>query len=614
VTDHYAGFLYGAPIDLSVTKTGLKNVLVIGSCLISSMPDFIRQNNPDCESDYILFNNGVELPATPPRALDEYDFQIIQIGTRSVLQERDYFRLNYDDGAAYDALFETVKENLSRLMETTLRYNIESGLLTIFTNFLVPQQNAMGRLQPRYDLRNPVHFFEELNKFISEEVKKYRNVFVFDIDLLARQFGKKFVQDDAVWSLAHNAVLSDYDYEYDQQRIQPVRAMSEIYQLRLYDFVRSMWAEIVALYRTARQIDTIKLVVVDLDDTIWRGVLADESSISWNAIEGWPLGFIEALLYLKRRGIMLAIISKNDEKIVERIWNQLFRGLLAMDDFAVRKINWFSKAENLLQILKEVNVLSRSVLYIDDNPVEREIIHDAFPDVRLLGANPYILKRILLWAPETQVPFISEESVRHTEMIQQQVERETVRERMSRKEFLASLNLRITARRIEEEIDSGFSRALELINKTNQYNSTGRRWKIEDVRQSFAAGGYWYTFEVEDRFSHYGVVAVAIVQGQDIVQFVMSCRVVGLDVEVAAVAVVAAEIFKSGVGAAHGHIVKTDANFLVRNLFQSAGFTGQGDVWIGTPDQICVAPDYVQVIKQIPESRPPPNFLASLNT
>lgn len=543
------------------------------------MPEFIEANNPGCKADYILFNNVSELPVDPPNPIGDYDFQIVQIATRSILQEHHYFRLRYEDASAYEDLFETIRDNLSRVLETALSYNKNHGLLTFASNFMVPQQNAMGRLLPRYDLRNPVYFFEQLNVALAAELRQYKNVHLLDIDLISASVGRKYVQDDAVWSFAHNAALSDVDYAGDQQRIEPVRPMSEHYELRTYEFVQAMWGEIIALYRTIRQTDAVKLVVVDLDDTLWRGVMAERDSPSWDAIEGWPLGFAEALLYLKRRGVLLAILSKNDEGNIRRIWNEVFHGLLSLDDFAVRKIDWNSKVENLDDVIASVNVLPRSVVYIDDNPVEREAMRQAFPDLRVLGSEPYSFKRVLLWAPETQVAFITEESGRRTEMVQQGAQRETARKRMSREEFLASLNLRIGVRTIRDDRDAAFPRAFELLNKTNQFNTTGQRWKLEEARGEFARGGVWYGFEVEDKFTKYGLVALALMNGAEMVQFVMSCRVVGLGVEMAAFAAISNIIGQSDSGQIIGRIFDTKANALAFNFLKSLNIDHNGEIW-----------------------------------
>src|SRR5207237_6903915 len=192
------------------------------------------------------------------------------------------------------------------------------------------------------------------------------------------------------------------------------------YPLSTQDFVGYAWGELIAMYRTVRQSDQVKLVLVDLDDTMWRGVAAEEGGAWAMAREGWPLGFAEALMFLKRRGILLGIVSKNDEERVRGIWRRIYGDLVRLEDFAVRKINWQPKADNVEAILAEVNLLPKSVVFIDDNPVERAGIEAAFPEMRVLGPNPYLWRRILLWSPETQVATITAESAARTAMVQQQ--------------------------------------------------------------------------------------------------------------------------------------------------------------------------------------------------
>lgn len=589
----YSDHRYHAPTDLAVTATVLKRVLVIGSCLISALPEFIEANSPGCKADYILFNNLSELPSEPPHPAGDYDFQIIQIATRSILQEHHYFRLSYDDLKGYEALLESVKDNLYRILDGALAYNQNHGMLTFISNFLVPQQNAMGRLLPRYDLRNPVYFFEQINIALHEEIARHSNVHVLDVDMISAGMGRKYVQDDAVWSFAHNAALSDADFAADQQRIETIAPMSARYELRTYAFVQAMWGEIVAMYRTLRQIETVKLVVVDLDDTLWRGVLAEHGDPSWDIIEGWPLGFAETLLYLKRRGVLLAILSKNDEATIAGLWDRVFQGLLHFSDFAVRKINWQAKVENFDEILAAVNLLPRSVVYIDDNPVERAAIQEAFPEVRLLGSDPYVLKRVLLWAPETQVPFITSESTRRTEMVQQGVERETARKRMTRSEFLASLELKVKVQPIYSTKDIAFPRAFELLNKTNQFNTTGKRWTLNEVESSFEDGFVWHGYEVEDKFTNYGLVALAIIKIPEVLQFVMSCRIVGLDVERSILALIMNVAKNGGFSNIRGPFVFTGTNQPMINSLSNLGLVYDGTIWETAPNVLIPPPAHI---------------------
>jgi FkbH-like protein len=565
--------LYRCPRDLAVTETALRRVLIVGSCLVEGWENIFRVSTPPCDGDYVLFNNVGQVPE-PPRPLADYDFQIVQVSLRGVLPEGAYFRLSYREPAAYQQLFEETRERISRSLEALMRWNREHGLLTFACNFIVPQQNPMGRLLPRYDLRNMVYFIEKLNEVLSEELARYDNAYLLDLDQIVSTYGRRHFQDDVAWHGNHGGALSDFEHERDRDRLESIGPMSDVYPVRTADYLGYFWNELVAMYRTVRQIDQVKLVIVDLDDTMWRGVAAELTSYSGEVIEGWPLGLVEALGYLKRRGVLLAIVSKNEERRAHEIWSMIVgENRLSLSDFAVQKINWRPKADNIEEILSEVNLLPRSVVFIDDNPAERFAVQSAFPEIRAFGPNPYLWRRILLWSPETQVAAINAEAAARTEMVQAQIKRETERKQLSREEFLATLGVEITLFDVADVADPAFQRALELVNKSNQFNTTGRRWTPEEAKAFFAGRGRFVVFDVKDRFTAYGIVGVAIVAGDRIEQFVMSCRVAGLDVEIAVVAELLAGLRSQGSPAAVAVLHETDANALCRDLYARCEFT-----------------------------------------
>jgi len=141
--------------------------------------------------------------------------------------------------------------------------------------FLVPQQNPLGRFQPRYDLRNVMHFIERLNQFLAGEIANHQNVHWVDVDSVAAGIGKKACQDDMVWSFTHGTTLSDGDHDHDLNRVEPPASMQHHYAARWLEFYEAVLHEIFAMRRTMLQLDPVKLVAVDLDDTLWRGVAAE---------------------------------------------------------------------------------------------------------------------------------------------------------------------------------------------------------------------------------------------------------------------------------------------------------------------------------------------------
>jgi FkbH-like protein len=324
------------------------------------------------------------------------------------------------------------------------------------------------------------------------------------------------------------------------------------------------------MHRTIKQRDTVKLVAVDLDDTLWRGVAAEGTL---GVLEGWPMGFIETLLILKKRGILLAIVSKNDEQFIRSNWDHLVQGRIALRDFAVHKINFRSKVENLVEILQEINLRPQNAVMIDDNPAERAAVQAGLPDIRVLGSHPYYLKRILLCSAETQQRAITPESERKTQMVHAQLQRESVRKTLSHQEFLQTLQLRVSLSILRGIRDLHMSRALELFNKTNQFNTTGERYTLEQCHRNFGAGRELYVIQAEDKFTQYGLIGAAWVWQNCVIHLVMSCRALGLGIEDTFLAYLANRLARQNVTVIFGQLQLTDANNACRQFFSRNGFT-----------------------------------------
>ena len=339
---------YRTPIDLQVTPDPGLRFLVVGGCLAEPLPQIASMINWAFKGDFILLNNFDSFPEIPPAQAAQYDFQIIHIPLRAILGNA-FFQLPDDGGAA--RRIPPADAGLPRPLSFQ-RSQIERRrkLLTFVLGFLVPQQNPLGRFQPRYDLRNVMYFVERLNLFLAAEVARRENAHFVDVDQVSASIGKKFCQDDMVWSFTHGTTLSDGDHDHDLNRIEPPTSMQHHYSARWLEFFEGLLHEIFAMHRTLRQQDTVKLVAVDLDDTLWRGVAAEGTL---GILEGWPMGFMETLLFLKKRGVLLAIVSKNDEQFIRSNWNHIVQGQIALSDFAACKINFRSKAENLAELLRD---------------------------------------------------------------------------------------------------------------------------------------------------------------------------------------------------------------------------------------------------------------------
>ena len=519
------GLGFRTPKDLEVTPGHPQRVLVIGSCLIAAIPENIQRHWPGCEADWIALNNLQPLPAQPPQPLDSYDFQLLQTSTRAFWRDTEHLMLNQDQPHDWQQLHATAVERLRLIMHELMHYNREHGILTFVANFFVPTVNPAGRLLPRNDHRNLVFFFEELNRALAEIVSGYANAYILDVDAIAASLGKRYILDEAMWISTHNAVYGVTDDPLDGNRMETVAPQLSKFESKAYEFVLECLNELRASYRSVRGIDAIKLVVTDLDDTLWRGVSGE-----WDGpvfTDGWPNGYAEALAFLRQRGVLLAVISKNDPQVVMGRWSSL----LPPEQFSVLRINWTDKPTNMQEVLATTNLLPQNVLFIDDNPAERQAMQAAYPTMRVLGRDPHVLRRILLWSPELQSGGISSESAQRSAMVEGQIRREAQRLQLDRSTFLAGLQLRLRPLQLAGMGSDSASRCLELINKTNQFNTTGERWTHEGLASALAAGAQLWGFDITDVHTPYGITAVAVLQPGLVRQLVVSCRIFGLGIE-----------------------------------------------------------------------------------
>jgi len=212
---------------------------------------------------------------------------------------------------------------------------------------------------------------------------------------------------------------------------------------------------------------------------------------------------------------------------------------------------------------------------VDDNPVERAAIQAGVPGARVLGSQLYYLNRVLLWSAETQQPAMSQESSRKTEMVQAQLQRESVRQALTHEEFLQSLQLRVSLSVVRDANDLRLGRALELFNKTNQFNTTGERYRLEQFHQFFTAGHELHVVQAEDRFTPYGLIGAAWVQRNCINHVVMSCRALGLGIEEALLAGIAQRLAGQNAPDMAGILRITEANTACRQFFSRHGFRQQ---------------------------------------
>ena len=571
-----------APTTLCLKEPPVQNVLLIGQCLLDAWPHVLRSIHPECSVERSAFNHAAQIASISSRRAAEMDFQVVSVPLRTVFNEVYYMSIEYDSIGDYTNLLDRCCSIIAFHLSNHVVHHAENGLLTFVVGFLVPIGNSIGRLTHQYDLRNLSYFVQRLNEYLSDTIKQRGDrIYFVNADHVASTIGKMYVQDDSMCVSTHNSILNDFGAEQDLDRLEPpTRTPTQHYTYRGDEFIHMMWREILAGYRTACGLDTVKVVIVDLDDVMWRGILGDAGLYSESSLEGWPLGLVEALSFLSRRGILLAISSKNDEQFIMSRWDEIFRGRILLSDFSIIRINWNTKVKNIMEILNVASLLPRSAVFIDDNPVERAAVKASFPDIRCIGSEIYDLRRILLWSAETQVPYVTKESGRRTEMIQDQEKREFARQAMSHAEFLDSLASRMSLRIIRSVDDETFLRAFELLNKTNQFNTSGKRWSRVEIQNALSCGSEIVCFSIIDRYTNYGIVGALLIDSAGCIrQFVMSCRVLGMNIELNALNETAEYVESKG-QLLSATLTETSLNFACRDVYQRFGLMRRdGEMW-----------------------------------
>jgi FkbH-like protein len=568
--DCYHGRAYLAPPVLARSSTPLSRVVVTGGCQAHTLARTIKSLGIDLE--FVNSPGFGALPEYPTH--NPYDLQIVWTAVRNVIGEGVFWTPSYADLPAFEKLFAEAVLRLELLVESQLAWNRTERVPVFFCNFLVPQQNPFGRLVPQHDLRNPVYFVARLNQELERIVVSNVGCYVLNINDIAASIGRRYIQDDSIHPFNVTGMLPD---DRPLSRMESTLPPTAYYPQQLPLFFRSIWEEVVAMFRIIRQVDSVKMVVFDLDDTLWNGVAAEMDFVSPHLVEGWPLGMFEALAYLKNRGVLLGLISKNDETRVRNIWDQAIGRLFPLEWFAVTKINWQPKIENMRELLAEVNLLPDSVSYVDDNPVERAAMGQAFPELRILDGSYQYWRKTLLWSPETQVAYVTAESANRTDMIKAQIERDRLKPSMTVEEFRSQQQMSIEVTKITLA-HPAHSRAFELLNKTNQFNTTGKRWAPEDFAAFTERADVWI-IAAEDKYSSYGVVSVVLIEDRMILQMVMSCRVVGYEVEMAALGSII-RLIRNGSEIIRAVTRTTDHNRLSRQLFANLGFEKRADEWV----------------------------------
>jgi FkbH-like protein len=353
-----------------------------------------------------------------------------------------------------------------------------------------------------------------------------------------------------------------------------------------------------------------KLIILDLDDTLWGGIVGD---VGWqNLVLGGHhhigeayVDFQQALKSMKNRGILLAIVSKNDEQVALEAIRKHPEMVLKIEEFAGWRINWQDKAQNVLDLMTELNLGPQSAVFIDDNPAERARVQESLPEVLVPDwpVDPLLYPATLLSLRCFEMPSLSEEDLIRTSMYLTENKRQALKKTIgSLEEWLTRLAIRV---QVEELHPANLQRATQLLNKTNQMNLSTRRMSEAELT-AWAADNHHrlWTLRVSDKFGDAGLTGIISleiqVQSAQIVDFILSCRVMGRKIEEAMLATAIQYVRELGVKEVYARYIPTSKNKPCLDFFKSLTprFQQQGERFIQDSKMPFTVPEHIELVDE----------------
>ena len=427
----------------------------------------------------------------------------------------------------------------------------------IQNNFEFPFYRILGN-RDGYDPHGKTAFIQRLNMEFARYAAQQEHFYIYDIQYESAAFGLDRWTDPSYWHM--------YKYAMSMQAIP--------------DFAFLLSHIIKAVFGKNK-----KAFVLDLDNTLWGGIVGDDGPENLEIGQETSMGQVyqEFQGYLKEHkkiGVLLNVDSKNEEE------NALAglkhpEGILKPEDFIVIKANWLPKSQNLTEIASELNIGRDALVFVDDNPAEREIIRQHVPETAVPEmtdgdqVNPDQFIRILDKNAYFEVVTLSEDDKHRNEMYKANAMRKEQEESFGNySDFLKSLEMEAVIRGFEPVY---YSRIAQLTNKSNQFNLTTKRMTQAEVEQMAQDPGYITLYgKLKDKFGDNGVVSLVIGKKNgdtlELILWLMSCRVLKRDMEQAMLDTLVWQSRESGIRKLHGYYYKTAKNAMVKDFYGAMGF------------------------------------------
>ena len=541
-----------------------KNIAILGGSTTSEIKNILELFLLDSgikpnfyESEY---NKYYEDALFGSDALDKFNPDIVYIHTtnKNIIKYPEF----EDSEEEVFALIKNEIERYKSIWSSLSKYNCP----LIQNNFDYTINRSLGNLD-FYDIHGKTYFINQLNDKFSQEARVIKHLYINDINYLSSYIGLKNWFDKSLWYQAKYAL-----------------SMSSIPELafNISKIINSIFGK------------SKKCLVLDLDNTCWGGVIGDDglNGISIGietAIAEAYTSFQKHVKELKQMGVILAVCSKNDFKNAKEGFEHP-DSVLKFNDFTSFKSNWDPKHLNILDIAKEINIGVDSLVFIDDNPVERDIVFSQIPATSVpnvgndvihfidhIDGNKYFEPTSLLIDDVNRNKYYKDNKKRSQE---QSVFK-------SYDDFLVSLKMRAE---IKSFSSIYLSRITQLTNKTNQFNLTTKRYTIGEIESIATSDEYIKIYgKLIDKYGDNGLIAISIGRIEEnqchIHLWLMSCRVLKRDMEFAMLDELVRQCKEKNVLEIIGYYYQSDKNNMVFDLYEKFGFVlsdtnGEDTIWM----------------------------------
>ena len=442
------------------------------------------------------------------------------------------------------------------LVESILKH--QNGIIVIST-FLLPTFSPLGIYESKmkYPLKE---FVIKLNQLLFELSTKHDSLFCLEMDNLFQKFGSENMVDEKLKYLADMKISPD----------------------KFEHIANDMLSFLIPLFGKTK-----KCLVLDLDNTLWGGIVGEDGINGIKLDSKSPgnsfLEFQKVILQLNQRGVILAINSKNNLSDVIEVFEKHPNMILKENHFASMKINWNDKASNISSIAGEINVGIDSMVFWDDDPVNRELIRQKFPDVFVVDVpkDTSLYAKTLRTLPLFNSFQLTNEDMKKGQIYAAQRQRKTHESSFTNiDDFLSSLEMEVEC---ENANEFTINRISQLVMKTNQFNLTSKRYSDNEIKKMAFDDNYIIrTFSVINKFGDNGLIGLYIIKKIStkewiIDSFLLSCRIMGRNMENLMLNDILQLAQQENIEKIEGEYIKSPKNSVTKDLYTKYGFRSISD-------------------------------------